>query len=427
MLAAMRDLRRRDVNILTLGQYLRPVRRRTCRWPAIYTPDGVRRARARGPRPGITARAGEPADPLVLPRLGAGASAPTAGAQSAVPPMADTATTSRARARLRGRRPPPAASGRCCSSGASRRRRARRTPSARSAGSATSTSARKRSPWAPSRRCAPDDYIMTSYREHGQALARGMSARAVMAELFGKATGCSARQGRLDAPLRRLARLPRRPRHRGRAHPARDRRGVRHQVPGRRPGRGLLLRRGRGQQRRVPRGAQHGRAVEAAAPSTSARTTATGWARRSSARRAIYDIAAARLLLRHGGRGGGRDGRARRAGRRWTGRRSARASARRRRCSRSAPTASWATRCPTRSTGTTAPRTRSRRPRRTRPDRTFAAKLNEPTGCSTTRPVADAGGGGRRRGGGRGAASPTRAPDPDPAALTTDVYAEGQA
>jgi pyruvate dehydrogenase E1 component alpha subunit len=41
----------------------------------------------------------------------------------------------------------------------------------------------------------PDDTIMTSYREHGQALARGVSARAVMAELFGKATGSSGGKG----------------------------------------------------------------------------------------------------------------------------------------------------------------------------------------------------------------------------------------
>jgi len=41
----------------------------------------------------------------------------------------------------------------------------------------------------------PDDYVLTSYREHGQALARGMSARAVMAELCGKATGCSGGKG----------------------------------------------------------------------------------------------------------------------------------------------------------------------------------------------------------------------------------------
>jgi pyruvate dehydrogenase E1 component alpha subunit len=41
----------------------------------------------------------------------------------------------------------------------------------------------------------PDDYITCSYREHGHALARGMSARAVMAELFGKAGGCSGGKG----------------------------------------------------------------------------------------------------------------------------------------------------------------------------------------------------------------------------------------
>ncbi len=37
-----------------------------------------------------------------------------------------------------------------------------------------------------------DDYVICSYREHGQALVRGIPANAVMAELFGKATGCSA-------------------------------------------------------------------------------------------------------------------------------------------------------------------------------------------------------------------------------------------
>jgi len=41
----------------------------------------------------------------------------------------------------------------------------------------------------------PDDYIVTTYRDHGQALARGMPARVVMAELFGKATGCSKGKG----------------------------------------------------------------------------------------------------------------------------------------------------------------------------------------------------------------------------------------
>ncbi len=40
-----------------------------------------------------------------------------------------------------------------------------------------------------------DDYVIASYREHGLALAKGMSARSIMAELFGKATGCSKGKG----------------------------------------------------------------------------------------------------------------------------------------------------------------------------------------------------------------------------------------
>ena len=39
------------------------------------------------------------------------------------------------------------------------------------------------------------DYLMSTYREHGQALARGTSPEAVMAELFGKADGCSGGRG----------------------------------------------------------------------------------------------------------------------------------------------------------------------------------------------------------------------------------------
>jgi pyruvate dehydrogenase E1 component alpha subunit len=37
----------------------------------------------------------------------------------------------------------------------------------------------------------PDDYLITAYRDHAHALARGTSADACMAELFGKVTGCS--------------------------------------------------------------------------------------------------------------------------------------------------------------------------------------------------------------------------------------------
>ena len=37
----------------------------------------------------------------------------------------------------------------------------------------------------------PQDYIFQTYRDHGIALARGMSPNSAMAELFGKDTGCS--------------------------------------------------------------------------------------------------------------------------------------------------------------------------------------------------------------------------------------------
>jgi pyruvate dehydrogenase E1 component alpha subunit len=40
-----------------------------------------------------------------------------------------------------------------------------------------------------------NDYVITAYRDHGHALARGMSAKAGMAELLGKGTGCSRGKG----------------------------------------------------------------------------------------------------------------------------------------------------------------------------------------------------------------------------------------
>jgi pyruvate dehydrogenase E1 component alpha subunit len=41
----------------------------------------------------------------------------------------------------------------------------------------------------------PEDAIVATYREHGQALVRGIPAAAVMAEMYGKATGCSRGRG----------------------------------------------------------------------------------------------------------------------------------------------------------------------------------------------------------------------------------------
>ncbi|KPK00979.1 MAG: hypothetical protein AMS20_14495, partial [Gemmatimonas sp. SG8_28] len=41
----------------------------------------------------------------------------------------------------------------------------------------------------------PDDYVFAAYREHGHALVKGTTSRAVMAELFGRVDGCSAGKG----------------------------------------------------------------------------------------------------------------------------------------------------------------------------------------------------------------------------------------
>ncbi|MCC6215465.1 MAG: pyruvate dehydrogenase (acetyl-transferring) E1 component subunit alpha [Polyangiaceae bacterium] len=41
----------------------------------------------------------------------------------------------------------------------------------------------------------PDDNVLATYREHGQALLRGVPPGAVMAEMFGRANGCSRGRG----------------------------------------------------------------------------------------------------------------------------------------------------------------------------------------------------------------------------------------
>lgn len=41
----------------------------------------------------------------------------------------------------------------------------------------------------------PEDAIVATYREHGHALVRGISARAIIAELYGKQEGCSRGRG----------------------------------------------------------------------------------------------------------------------------------------------------------------------------------------------------------------------------------------
>src|ERR1700754_3837535 len=41
----------------------------------------------------------------------------------------------------------------------------------------------------------PDDYMITTSRDHGQALARGMHPRTVMSELFGRVDGVARGKG----------------------------------------------------------------------------------------------------------------------------------------------------------------------------------------------------------------------------------------
>ena len=41
----------------------------------------------------------------------------------------------------------------------------------------------------------PEDHIITAYRDHGHAIAVGMSTNELMAELYGRATGCSKGKG----------------------------------------------------------------------------------------------------------------------------------------------------------------------------------------------------------------------------------------
>ena len=43
--------------------------------------------------------------------------------------------------------------------------------------------------------CRPEDPVVTAYRDHGHALARGMAARHCMAEMFGRIGGCAKGKG----------------------------------------------------------------------------------------------------------------------------------------------------------------------------------------------------------------------------------------
>ena len=64
-----------------------------------------------------------------------------------------------------------------------------------SATSITLGSANGLNPRKPSAATGADDPFITAYRDHGLALAKGVSPNACMAELYGKATGCAKGKG----------------------------------------------------------------------------------------------------------------------------------------------------------------------------------------------------------------------------------------
>ena len=124
-----------------------------------------------------------------------------------------------------------------------------------------------------------DDSVNSTYREHGHALARGVPARALMAEMFGKVTGCSrGRGGRCTCSTGRAGSSAATP-------SAADPLAV--GLCARRPMRGhagrhrVLLRRRRDGRGRVPRGAEPRRPAGGCPCSRAARTTSTRWAPRS--------------------------------------------------------------------------------------------------------------------------------------------------
>ena len=159
------------------------------------------------------------------------------------------------------------------------------TRRARSAASCTSTSGRRRWASARSPRSRPDDYVVTTYRDHGIALAKGMSPRAlhggalrqgdrVLARASAARCTCSTRSTTCSAATASSAATSRWP-------PASR---SRQQVSRGRAGHALLLRRGRRQHRRLPRGVSASPRCGSCPSSSSARTTSTRWARRSRAR-----------------------------------------------------------------------------------------------------------------------------------------------
>ena len=168
-----------------------------------------------------------------------------------------------------------ACTARCCSSAGARSSWRGRTSAAWSTAPATPTSARKPSRSASAPTCGRDDVVFSTHRGHGHALAKGVPPLQLIAELFGRADRLLARPRRQHAPVRARSRHDGHQRHRRPVHPAGGRRRLQLPAAEDGPRRGRVLRRRRGEQRRVPRGAEPGRASGSCRCCSSARTTSS--------------------------------------------------------------------------------------------------------------------------------------------------------
>ena len=93
-------------------------------------------------------------------------------------------------------------------SGASSSARSSSTGSATSGATSTPTWARRGSRSASIAALEPDDYIVSTHRGHGHAIAKGHDPRLMMAELFGKETGyCHGRGGSMHVASRAIRNL----------------------------------------------------------------------------------------------------------------------------------------------------------------------------------------------------------------------------
>ena len=138
-----------------------------------------------------------------------------------------------------------------------RARGAGRLPQGRDArASCISISARRPRRRACARICAASDWVTSTHRGHGHALAKGMDPRVLMAELYGKHDGCCGGRGGTMHLYDPADRPVRHERPRRRRHPLGRRRRDQREVPRHGRGRGGLLRRRRHQPRGLSRGSQ---------------------------------------------------------------------------------------------------------------------------------------------------------------------------